>query len=196
MEHITLTEASRRYHISERTLRKWIRHQDLPAQEVMIERRKYWQIEVDELERVIEAKHAVTVQEHRLDTESPTPGGDRAPIGGIGSQPDRATESAASQEHATRSEDGPTKPVTPIQTLPDGWIVTRTFADEHKVLIRDVQEALSQRKIKAERGEWRDGKTALTPEQQRMFCDYFINERKMRRCDDPGCVCNRMGPTP
>lgn len=57
-ELLTATEASRRYSISERTIRTWIRVGKLPARKAKIDGLDSWQIDTDEIEKAIARKKA------------------------------------------------------------------------------------------------------------------------------------------
>lgn len=57
-ELLTATEASRRYSISERTIRSWIRVGKLDARKAKIDGLDSWQIDTDEIEKAIARKKA------------------------------------------------------------------------------------------------------------------------------------------
>jgi hypothetical protein len=57
-ETISLTEASHRYRISEKTLRKWIRAAGIATKKPDELNRLQWQIDVAALEKLIAEKHA------------------------------------------------------------------------------------------------------------------------------------------
>ncbi len=61
-EYITATEASRRYHISEKTIRTWLKTGKLPAHKARVDGLDQWQINTEEIEQVIAQKHS------RIDT--------------------------------------------------------------------------------------------------------------------------------
>jgi predicted DNA-binding transcriptional regulator AlpA len=57
MEYITATEAQRRYFVTVKTLGKWIKEGTLPAHKVIKNKLAQWEIEVEDLERVLADKH-------------------------------------------------------------------------------------------------------------------------------------------
>src|SRR5258706_6789101 len=54
--HITVTEAERTYHISQKTIRKWIRDGLLPAQEVYVNGLRQYAIATSDIEAIIAQK--------------------------------------------------------------------------------------------------------------------------------------------
>lgn len=61
-EYITATEAARRYHISEKTIRTWLKTGKLPAHKAKVDGLDQWQIDTDDIEQLIAQKHS------RIDT--------------------------------------------------------------------------------------------------------------------------------
>lgn len=61
-EYITATEAARRYHISEKTIRTWLKTGKLPAHKAKVDGLDQWQIDTVDIEHVIALKHS------RIDT--------------------------------------------------------------------------------------------------------------------------------
>lgn len=59
-EIISLTEATHRYRIGEKTLRKWIRNAGLGEKKPDEQKRMQWEIDTDDLERLIEQKRTGT----------------------------------------------------------------------------------------------------------------------------------------
>lgn len=57
-ELLTATEAARRYSISERTIRTWVKVGKLPAKKIKIDGLDSWQIDTDEIEKAIAQKKA------------------------------------------------------------------------------------------------------------------------------------------
>lgn len=61
-EYITATEASRRYAISEKTIRTWLKTGKLPAHKTKVDGLDQWQINTEDIEQVIALKYS------RIDT--------------------------------------------------------------------------------------------------------------------------------
>jgi hypothetical protein len=55
-EYITATMASRRFAISEKTIRNWIKMGKLPAQKIKIDGLDQWQIDTEDIEQVVNRK--------------------------------------------------------------------------------------------------------------------------------------------
>lgn len=55
-EYISATEAARRYHVSEKTVRTWLKTKKLPAQKIKVDGLDQWQIDTEDIEQVIAKK--------------------------------------------------------------------------------------------------------------------------------------------
>lgn len=208
MDRVTITEATRQYHISEKTLRKWIRHGDLSVQEIFVQRRRYVYLETSELERVIaekEMEHTRTVPnqsreseilerleaiERRLDTleqqERPV-----QPARQMRPMPEVRIPVRQVESQETELPEGEHK-----EPLPEGWVGAVAFGKRHGIgqsREADITDAIRAGKLEAHGNLWKEGratiKHALDPEMQRKFCIYFAIQRKLKRCSDPDCVC-------
>lgn len=175
--HITVTEAERTYHISQKTLRKWIRDNILPAQEVYVNGLRQYAIAPSDIEMIMAQKAMI----RKIPEDTSTPSIERRiaelerKVAALDAlvQPGGREPLPASKLHKSISDD-----------LPDGYVPLAEFYHgmSHSTLNRYIERGM----ITVTHGHWRHNghavEKALSPGQQVSFYEQMHGHTSFVPC--------------
>lgn len=221
--HVNAASAARLYGLSEKTIRKWIKAGQLPAQVVYEQGVRQYAIAVTDLERLLTTKQGGTTGS--TGTPNQPKKSDLTPILERLEHIEQRIVDIERRldvlEQQARPMMQPARPKSPLpemripaqqvesqeseasesgekEPLPDGWIGAVAFGKRHGITRdADITGAIRAEKLKAHDNAWKEGratiKYALDPEQQRKFCIHFAMQQKLKQCGDPDCACYHLG---
>jgi hypothetical protein len=176
---VTVTEAERTYHISQKTLRKWIREKILPAQEVYVNGLRQYAIATNDIEAIIAQKAMIgKIPVPTSTTEQRLAALERR-VAALETllQPVRSVPLSAAKVH---------KQSASSDDLPPGYVPLAEFYHNmsHSTLSRYIDRGV----IAVTHGHWRHKghavEKALSPEQQRLFYEQMHGHTSFRRCEN------------